>query len=48
MAVRRLNEKGRLQFGGSQTALSTLLAGEPVGLLPIADDVWELYYGPDW
>lgn len=46
MAVRRLDEQGRMLFGGSQTTVSSLLAGEPVGLIPSADDVWELYYGP--
>ncbi|MGK4007812.1 integrase core domain-containing protein [Sorangium sp. So ce1036] len=46
MAVRRVGDMGRLQFGGANTFVSKLIANEPVGLLPIADDVWELYYGP--
>ncbi|WP_438014491.1 integrase core domain-containing protein [Sorangium sp. So ce315] len=46
MTVRRVGDMGRLQFGGAHTFVSKLIANEPVGLLPIADDVWELYYGP--
>ncbi|MGK4006797.1 hypothetical protein WMF31_29515 [Sorangium sp. So ce1036] len=37
---------GRLQLGGASTFVSKRIANEPVELLPIADDVWELYYGP--
>lgn len=44
--VRRLGTTGQRQFGGASTFVSTLIASEPVGLLPIADDIWELYYGP--
>jgi transposase InsO family protein len=45
MSVRRLNDVGKLSFGGRKTYVSKLIANEPVGLLPIADDVWSLYYG---
>ena len=45
MAVRRVGDNGYMKFGGIETPVSRLLANEPVGLLPIADDVWELYYG---
>jgi transposase InsO family protein len=45
MVVRRIQDTGRLKFGGANTYLSKLLVHEPVGLLPIAEDVWELYYG---
>lgn len=46
MIVRRLNEQGRLKFGGGYTVLSKLIASEPVGLMSITDNVWEVYYGP--
>jgi hypothetical protein len=46
MTVRKLDASGRLQFGGDNTLVTRLLANEPVGLLPIDDGVWELYYGP--
>lgn len=46
MEVRRLSSNGQLRFGGSQALVTRLLASEPVGLLPIEEDVWELYYGP--
>jgi len=45
MAVRRISDKGRLTFGGCNALVSKLLVNEPVGLLPIEEDVWELYYG---
>ncbi|XXR47203.1 hypothetical protein WMF29_42655 [Sorangium sp. So ce381] len=44
--VRRIGSTGQLQFGGGQSFVFKLIAGEPMGLLPIADDIWELYYGP--
>jgi hypothetical protein len=34
-----------MKVGGGGMRGSRLLASEPVGLLSIADDVWELYYG---
>lgn len=46
MLVRRLSRSGLLNLGGSQTLVTRLLAQEPVGLLPVEEDVWELYYGP--
>ncbi|WP_437630348.1 integrase core domain-containing protein [Sorangium sp. So ce854] len=46
MAVRRIDHTGKVKLGGSHAFVSKLIANEPVGLLPIADDVWELYYGP--
>ena len=45
MKVRRVDTSGRLSFKGIHK-LSTVLAEEPVGLEPIDEDTWELYYGP--
>jgi transposase InsO family protein len=45
MKVRRVDGSGRLCFQGTHK-LSMCLAGEPVGLEPIDEDTWELYYGP--
>jgi putative transposase len=47
MKVRKLDAAGRLKFAGqaTKTAVSALLAHEPVGLDPIEEDRWKLYYG---
>ena len=46
MTVRRITAKGGLRFGGADVFVSTLIANEPVGLLPLGEVLWELYYGP--
>lgn len=46
MMIRKLDDKGRMALGGDVALISRLIANEPVGLLPIDDEVWELYYGP--
>jgi len=46
MKTRRLDEAGRLQFAGHKTPVTRLLAGEPVGLDPIDEETWEIFYGP--
>jgi putative transposase len=46
MTIRRIDHTGKVNLGGAQTFVSKLIANEPVGLLPIADDDLELYYGP--
>jgi putative transposase len=48
MKVRKLDCKGRLRFAGqtANTAVSALLSNEPVGLEPVDEDRWRLYYGP--
>ena len=48
MKVRKLDSKGRLSFAGqtTKTTVSALLAHEPVGLEPVDEDRWKLYYGP--
>jgi putative transposase len=47
MKVRKLDERGRLQFAShaTRTTISPLLAREPVGLEPTNEDQWNLYYG---
>jgi putative transposase len=47
MQTRRLDAGGRLNFGGqTHIALTRLLANEPVGLDPIDEETWEIFYGP--
>jgi putative transposase len=46
MKVHRIDAAGRLKFFGRQYLLTLALAGQPVGLEPIDEDTWELYYGP--
>jgi transposase InsO family protein len=47
MKVRKLDEYGRLAWMGQRNvAVSRLLAREPVGLEPVDEDRWKLYYGP--
>lgn len=46
MTIRKLDMSGRLTFGGDTAPISRLIAGEPVGLLAIDNEVWDLYYGP--
>jgi putative transposase len=48
MKVRKLDGMGRLNFAGqtTKTSVSALLKREPVGLEPIDEDHWRLYYGP--
>jgi putative transposase len=46
MEVRRVNKSGFFSFHGASHRLSMCLAGEPVGLEPIDEDTWELFYGP--
>ena len=45
MKVRRVDASGRLQFHGLHL-LTRCLAREPVGLEPIDEDTWEVFYGP--
>jgi putative transposase len=48
MSVRKLDQFGRLVFMGQQTktTITALLAFQPIGLDPIDDDRWKVYYGP--
>lgn len=45
MTVRRIDASGRISFHGLHL-LTVLLAGQPVGLEPVDDDTWEVFYGP--
>ena len=46
MQTRRLDGSGRLQFKAHTMLLTKLLANEPVGLEPIDEETWEVFYGP--
>jgi len=46
MQTRRLDTSGRLQFRAHTTMLTRLLANEPVGLEPVDEETWEIFYGP--
>ena len=43
---RRVRRNGTVKWRGDEVFVSEVLAGEPVGLFPIADDVWLVKYGP--
>ncbi len=44
--VRRVTTGARLGHRGARCLLTNLLTGQPVGLKPIGEDDWELFYGP--
>jgi hypothetical protein len=44
--VRRVRHCGAIKWRGEEIFVSQALCGEPVGLFPIADDVWLVKYGP--
>lgn len=44
--LRRVNPSGYVKFKTANLSLSTLLAGETVGLEEIDDDRWQLWFGP--
>ena len=44
--VRRVRRSGTVKWQGREIFVSEVLAGEPVGLFAIADDVWLVKYGP--
>lgn len=44
--VRRLNDTGKLFWGGTRTYLGQVLAGETVGIEEIDDGVAQLWFGP--
>ncbi len=43
--VRRVRHCGAIKWQGEEVFISQALTGEPVGLFPIADDVWLVKYG---
>jgi putative transposase len=44
--VRRVRRCGAIKWRGAAIFIRQALIGEPVGLFPIADDVWLVKYGP--
>lgn len=44
MQVRMVRKAGQMKWGGRDVRVTEALAGEPVGLLPVAEGVWEVYY----
>lgn len=44
--VRHIGHQGGLHWRGVQIYLTELLASQPVGLRPIDEEEWELFYGP--
>jgi transposase InsO family protein len=44
--VRRVRHCGAIKWRGEELFVSQALTGEPVGLFPLADDVWLVKYGP--
>lgn len=44
-AVRQVRYKGEIKWRGGLLFLSRALAGEPVGLEPVAEGQWRLYFG---
>lgn len=46
MAVRRVRPNGSLSWEGREVYLTHLLRDEPVGVEPLEEQRWRLYYGP--
>jgi hypothetical protein len=44
-AVRQVRSQGSIKWQGELVFVGEVLAGEPVGLVQVADDCWHLYYG---
>jgi transposase InsO family protein len=44
MEVRRVQDKGVISFRGREFLVSRAFIGEPVGLQPLTDGLWEVYY----
>jgi transposase InsO family protein len=44
--VRRVRTRGAIRWRGDEIFISQALTREPIGLFPIADDVWLVKYGP--
>jgi putative transposase len=44
--VRRVRSGGVIKWQGGLVFVGEVLIGEPVGLVPVTDDCWHLYYGP--
>ena len=42
--VRRVQDKGRISFRGRELRVSRGFTGQPVGLRPVGDGIWDVYY----
>ena len=42
--VRKVQQKGLIHFRGQELLVSRAFIGEPVGLRPVGDGIWDLYY----
>ena len=41
----RVQDKGRISFRGRELRVSRGFIGQPVGLRPVGDGIWDVYYG---
>jgi len=46
MTVRRVHQGGRIKWNGREVNVTRGLECQPVGLLPVDEGVWDVYYGP--
>lgn len=46
MQIRRVKAQGDISWKNHHVYLTDLLAGEPIGLRQITDDLWDIYFGP--
>jgi transposase InsO family protein len=44
--LRRIPPNGRISLGSGMLGLGSVLGGEVVGIEEIADDIWQLWFGP--
>jgi len=45
-SVRQVNKDGCFSWQGTMLRITPLLRLQPIGLKPVDDDEWEIYYGP--
>ena len=46
MLLRRVHHQGDIKWKGTHIYLTEILAGQPVGLRMVAEDRWDIYFGP--
>jgi transposase InsO family protein len=46
MLVRRVKSQGDVSWKNHHIYLADILAGEPVGLRQVTEDLWDIYFGP--
>jgi len=44
--IRSICRRGQMRWAGERVFISRVLAGEMIGLLPIEETLYEIYYGP--